>query len=79
MLTQALYRGYHIGEISCPARYFEDASSINFRRSVIYGLGVLRTSWQCVLHRRGWRRYPIFSTKGRRLEVPSESSSKNGA
>jgi glycosyltransferase involved in cell wall biosynthesis len=44
MLTQAVAYGYEIGEISCPTKYFPEASSINFRRSVIYGLGVLRTS-----------------------------------
>jgi glycosyltransferase involved in cell wall biosynthesis len=44
MLCQVFYFGYEIGEISCPAKYFEDASSINFRRSMKYGLGVLGTS-----------------------------------
>lgn len=77
MLAQALYWGYRIGEISCPARYFEDASSINFRRSVTYGLGVLRTSMQYVLHRKGWRRYSIFSSKGRRLEAVETPPAKS--
>jgi glycosyltransferase involved in cell wall biosynthesis len=44
MLTQIFYLGYEIGEISCPAKYFEEASSINFRRSMKYGLGVLGNS-----------------------------------
>jgi glycosyltransferase involved in cell wall biosynthesis len=44
MLCQAIKAGFHIGEISCPTRYFPEASSINFKRSVIYGLGVLRCS-----------------------------------
>ena len=44
MLTQIFYCGYEIGEISCPAKYFEEASSINFSRSVKYGLGVLKNS-----------------------------------
>ena len=44
MLVQAIYFGYGIGEISCPTHYFPEASSINFRRSVKYGLGVLWTS-----------------------------------
>lgn len=44
MLAQAVYAGFSIGEVSCPTKYFDDASSINFRRSVIYGLGVLRVS-----------------------------------
>jgi len=46
MLCQALRAGFDIGEISCPTKYFPEASSINFRRSVIYGLGVLRCAWQ---------------------------------
>jgi hypothetical protein len=44
MLAQAALLGARIGEISCPTRYFAEASSINFRRSSVYGLGVLRTS-----------------------------------
>ena len=46
MLAQIIWFGYRIGELSCPTRYFPEASSINFRRSVIYGLGVLKTSIQ---------------------------------
>jgi hypothetical protein len=41
LIVQALYFGFSIGELSCPARYFDEASSIDFRRSTIYGLGVL--------------------------------------
>jgi len=48
MLYQIIYLGYEIAEITCPTRYFEEASSINFRRSVIYGLGVLQVS---IVHR----------------------------
>lgn len=44
ILAQIIWFGYRIGELTCPTKYFEDASSINFRRSVIYGLGVLKTS-----------------------------------
>ena len=44
MLTQIFYCGYDIGEISCPAKYFEDASSINFSRSLKYGFGVIANS-----------------------------------
>jgi len=46
MLAQIFFAGYEIAEVTCPTKYFEDASSINFKRSVIYGLGVLRTSLQ---------------------------------
>jgi hypothetical protein len=67
MLAQILNAGFAIGEISCPTVYFEDASSINFRRSVRYGFGVLRTSWQFFLQRHGLARYAIFDPNGRRL------------
>ena len=50
----------HIGEISCPTKYFPEASSINFRRSCIYGLGVLRTSIDYRLCRWGLKRSPLF-------------------
>ena len=46
MLAQIIYADYDIGEITCPTKYFPDASSINFRRSCLYGLGVLQTSLQ---------------------------------
>jgi glycosyltransferase involved in cell wall biosynthesis len=46
MLSQIVYHGYDIGEVTCPTKYFEEASSINFRRSMKYGFGVLRVSWQ---------------------------------
>ena len=68
MLAQCAYFGYRIGEISCPTKYFDAASSINFRRSVIYGLGVLRTSLQFALQKAGLMHFRIFSEKGRRLE-----------
>ncbi len=60
MLAQVVYFGYRIGEISCPARYFKEASSINFKRSVIYGLGVLATSIKFFLQRLGLMRFRIF-------------------
>ena len=69
MLAQILYANFEIGEISCPAAYFDEASSINFRRSVTYGLGVLGVSMQYFLQRRGWASFPIFSPSGRRLEL----------
>jgi glycosyltransferase involved in cell wall biosynthesis len=60
MLSQAIYRGFRVGEISCPTSYFPDASSINFRRSVVYGLGVLRTSISFRFARLGFDRGTIF-------------------
>ena len=60
MLALALHFGYRIGEISCPTKYFPEASSINLRRSVVYGLGVIGTSLQYRLHRAGLRRSGLF-------------------
>jgi glycosyltransferase involved in cell wall biosynthesis len=70
MLAQAIYAGFEIGEISCPAAYFPEASSINFRRSVRYGFGVLETSARCFLERRGVLRSRIFASDGRTLGAP---------
>ncbi|MEO8377426.1 MAG: glycosyltransferase family 2 protein [Candidatus Sumerlaeota bacterium] len=47
MIAQAMYFGWRVGEISCPTRYFDEASSINFKRSCEYGLGVLGVSFDC--------------------------------
>jgi glycosyltransferase involved in cell wall biosynthesis len=64
MLVQALHFGFTIGEISCPAKYFPEASSINFGRSVKYGLGVLGASAQLWLQRRGVGQFEIFRGDG---------------
>ena len=60
MLALALQRGFRVGEISCPTKYFPEASSINLRRSVVYGLGVLQTAAQYRLHQSGLRRHALF-------------------
>jgi glycosyltransferase involved in cell wall biosynthesis len=60
MLAQIVWFGYRIGELSCPTKYFEEASSINFRRSVVYGLGVLKTAAQFRLQKWGLSSSPIF-------------------
>jgi glycosyltransferase involved in cell wall biosynthesis len=62
MLAQVIYFGYRIGEVSCPTRYFADASSINFGRSVKYGLGVLATSMKFRLQKMGLGRFRIFDS-----------------
>jgi glycosyltransferase involved in cell wall biosynthesis len=72
ILTQAVHFGFHIGEISCPTKYFPEASSINFQRSVRYGLGVLGTTAKFVLQRYGLGNFRIFDPNGRRL--PSQKS-----
>src|ERR1700734_3579795 len=69
MLAQCVYFGFRIGEVSCPTKYFEEASSINFRRSVTYGFGVLGTTLQFALQRTGIASFSIFSEKGRHLEA----------
>jgi glycosyltransferase involved in cell wall biosynthesis len=66
MLAQAVFFGARIGEISCPTRYFPEASSINFRRSCRYGLGVLRTSVEFLLAKWGIYRAPSFRLVHRR-------------
>jgi glycosyltransferase involved in cell wall biosynthesis len=60
MLAQILWHGYSIGEVSCPTKYFPEASSINFRRSVQYGLGCLQTAAQFRLARWGLASPAIF-------------------
>lgn len=67
MLAQAIYFGARIGEVSCPTRYFAEASSINFRRSMIYGIGVLKTTILCRLAKSGMYRAPIFQFELRQL------------
>ncbi len=67
ILVQAVCFNFKIGEISCPTRYFEEASSINFRRSLAYGLGVLAVSLKYFLHKHGLGHFMLFSGKGRRL------------
>ncbi|MDR2469340.1 MAG: glycosyltransferase family 2 protein [Tannerella sp.] len=61
MLAQILYRGFRIGEISCPAKYFKEASSINFCRSVKYGFGVLGVSMAYRLQKMKLSKFKIFA------------------
>lgn len=67
MLAQAAFFGYRIGEISCPTRYFAEASSINFSRSVKYGFGVLSTSIKFRLHRWKLVNSKIFRESDKKL------------
>jgi len=67
MLAQVSYFDYRIGEISCPTKYFAEASSINFQRSVSYGFGVLATSIQYRLQKMHLGNFRIFSQAGRKL------------
>jgi glycosyltransferase involved in cell wall biosynthesis len=61
MLSQVIYAGYNIGEITCPTRYMEDSSSISFSKAVLYGIGVIKTSVAFRLHRWGLRRNRLFA------------------
>jgi len=63
MSAQICYAGYEIGEVTCPTKYFEDASSINFKRSTIYGLGVIRVSIAYRLNKWGILSSKIFQRK----------------
>jgi hypothetical protein len=67
MLAQVIYFGFRVGEVTCPTRYFADASSINFRRSMLYGMGVLKTSLQFRMNKSGLYSFSYFSPEGRKL------------
>src|SRR6266404_4542177 len=67
MLTQCIYFGYRIGEVSCPTRYFAEASSISFKQSVKYGFGVVGTSLKLLLQKSGIVKFRLFSAAGRKL------------
>ena len=67
MIAQAVMFGFRLGEISCPTKYFEGASSINFRRSVTYGIGVISTTIGYVAHKMGLKRSPRYVASGRKV------------
>jgi glycosyltransferase involved in cell wall biosynthesis len=69
MLAQSVMFGFRIGEISCPTSYFEEASSINFRRSVKYGFGVLTTTARFIAHKAHIVKLPLFDTTGRKVTM----------
>ena len=67
MIAQAVMFNFSIGEISCPTKYFTEASSINFQRSVKYGLEVLGTTFSFVAHKMGWIHAAKFDSTGRKV------------
>lgn len=71
MLCQALYFGFEVGEVSCPALYFGDASSISFSRSVTYGMGVMKTAFKYAMAKRGMGHFKIFNPNGKKFDKPS--------
>ncbi|MDR3764578.1 MAG: glycosyltransferase family 2 protein [Acidobacteriota bacterium] len=77
MLAQCVYFGFRIGEVSCPTKYFKEASSINLRRSITYGLDVLKTTMQFALQKWGLAKYAIFNREGRRLDADFEDYYRN--
>lgn len=79
MIAQAVMFGFRIGEISCPTKYFKEASSINFKRSVKYGLGVLGTTMSFAAHKWGLRRAPRFGAGGRKVAERYYSEFAQGA
>ncbi len=79
MIAQSVMFGFRIGEISCPTSYFEEASSINFRRSVKYGMGVLATTASFVVHRMRIRQVPIFDATGRKVTLKYYSELTQGS
>src|SRR5579864_7562158 len=79
MLAQCVHFGFRIGEVSCPTKYFKEASSINFRRSVKYGIGVVSTTLRFALQKWGIGRFRIYSDKGRKLEAGGQSYYARGA
>jgi glycosyltransferase involved in cell wall biosynthesis len=68
MLAQIIHCGFKIGEVSCPTKYFAEASSINFRRSCVYGIGCLKTAVQFRVSRWGLYQSRIFHPDGKKLE-----------
>ncbi len=69
MIAQSVMFGFRIGEISCPTKYFKEASSINFTRSAEYGIGVLTTTVGFVAHKLGLARLPRYGTTGRKVAL----------
>jgi hypothetical protein len=65
MLSQILYAGFQIGEVTCPTKYFAEASTIGFGRSVRYGFGVLWVSLRHFLQRRGWFHFALYEPQRR--------------
>jgi hypothetical protein len=71
ILAQVIHKGYSIAEISCPTMYFKEASSINFGRSIIYGLGVLATSIKYFFDKTGVYHFRLFKADKNRTNMSS--------
>ena len=71
MLCQILYFDFVVGEVSCPALYFPDASSISFSRSMTYGMGVMQTALKYAFAKRDMGHFKIFNSNGKKLKIYS--------
>lgn len=60
MISQIFMNGYEIAEVTCPTKYFDEASSINFKRSAQYGMGVLRVSFTHFFHKNGFVKNKLY-------------------
>jgi glycosyltransferase involved in cell wall biosynthesis len=69
IIAQVAMSGFRIGELSCPTKYFKEASSINFRRSMTYGFGVLATTARFAAHKHGIARSRLFEGRGRKIDL----------
>jgi glycosyltransferase involved in cell wall biosynthesis len=69
MLAQVISLGYRVGEVSCPTKYFKEASSINLKASMVYGIGVLITALKFRLHRLGIMQSKIFASERKQKEA----------
>ena len=69
IIAQITMSGFRIGELSCPTKYFKEASSINFRRSMTYGFGVLATTARFAAHKHGIGRSRLFEGRGRKISL----------
>jgi hypothetical protein len=69
IIAQVAMSGFRIGELSCPTKYFKEASSINFRRSMTYGFGVLATTARFVAHKHRLARSRLFEGRGRKVNL----------
>jgi glycosyltransferase involved in cell wall biosynthesis len=78
MIAQAVMFNFNIGEISCPTKYFKEASSINFKRSVEYGFGVLGTTMSFFAHKMGWIHAAKFDASGRKIGLQYYSKATQG-
>jgi len=79
MIAQAVMFGFQIGEVSCPTKYFKEASSINFRRSVQYGFGLLATTSRFLAHKAALLHSPAFAANGRKITQQYYSHVEKGS